>query len=361
MPANRKLVKRVNKRVTRSARVGRRNHNRPVARVRAKATVRGKSASSASITNLRFFSTLNKRFDSNGKIGDKWWLESLKTFAITVLKILATTVLGDAVHEHLRKYPLPISHPLQGRLLSGAYVTGAIVRLMLGPEDLIGDSDFIEPLEPASTALIASVGRCHYRQAKIEWVKVVIIPSPQVKERAGMMAACLLPVTLTQAIDDFKVINTEKHDFHELLRTPGVVYKTATSPTTLTYSPRPGEYAYNWIDIGSQQEKTDFVTGGSGCLYLDIGFKNWASDSEDLSSSYSPSNNMFDVTVESRVHLREYDECIYTRVKPWALTDQTKVSMLAYNKTIYNVPCEQVFNHHGMLLHEQPLSMMELH
>lgn len=321
----------------------------PLARIRAKPTIRSRGVSSASINALRRFSFFPKKLKADGSLSGKWWLESLKWAGLVAMKILATALSATSLEEFLKQHPLPLEHPLKGKLTKAAIPTGAIIRLAFGPEDFLGETDFVN----ASTS--PAIG--HYRQGRLEWVKVIINPTAHPDTRGGMIACAIIPCNRDQMRDDFKVRLTEAHDLNELLKTPGVVYKTATTPTTLTYSPRPAEHAYEWLQFGCQDNSTGlYGSGGDCCMYLDIGVTNLSSDTDDQTVNYSLASTLLDVTIEARVHLREYDEGVYVRTGPVPLTNNETLGVYDNSKT-YPVSLADITTHHGICLYEDSLTL----
>lgn len=318
--------------------------NAPLARIRTRPTVRGRGVSAAAINALRRLVMFPKKITTRGTLGDKWWLEGLNWAGIVAMKILATALTSETLQKYLREHPLPREHPLVGKLLAGSIPTGSIIRLAFGPEDFLGETDFVN----SSTA--PAIG--HYRQARVEWVKIVISPTAHQSARGGMIAACLTPLVEGQMRDDFLSRDTESIDISELLKTPGVVYKTNLTPTTLQYSPRPSHYAYNWLQFGCQTPQSGlYGAGGDVCLYLDVALTNMASDVQDQEPNYNLASALLDVSIEARVHLREYDEGVCVRTGPIALTNSRTVGVFSAGKTT-PVDLSGVHVHRHLILHE---------
>lgn len=318
--------------------------NAPLARIRTRPTVRGRGVSAAAINALRRFVMFPRKIKKDGSLGDKWWIEGLKWAGIVLMKVLATAVTAETLEQYLRQNPLPREHPLVGKLLTGSIPTGSIVRLAFGPEDFLGETDFVNASTSPATG--------HYRQARVEWVKIVICPTAHSNSRGGMIAACLTPLVEGQMADDFGSRTYETIDINELLKTPGVVYKSNLTPTTLQYSPRPSHYAFNWLQFGCQSAKTGlFGAGGDVCLYLDVALTNMASDDKDQEPNYNLASALLDISIEARVHLREYDEGVLVRTGPVALTNADKIGVFSTSKTT-PVDIDDVYVHKHILLHQ---------
>lgn len=335
------------RRINRAVRVAR---NAPLARVRARPTIRGQSLSAASINGFRRMTAFPKKLPTDKNNTSKWWLETLKWIGITTMKILLTAVSSEAVNEHLLHYPLPLEHPLRGKPLDGAVPTGCITILAFDYGAFLGESDFVKQLDDGK-----SFGICHYRQARLEWVKITIHPTSHPDNRGGMIAAAITPVSQKEFQDDFAVKENEAHDFLELLKTPGIVYKSATTPTMLTYSPKPSDYAYNWGCFGvNSASKTPL----QALCYLHIGLTNLASD-KAISSEYTLTHSLLDLSVEARVHLREYDEEVYCPFNPVPIVNVDKATETSFRRKL-SIPLDRYFNHHGIYLRETDLSHMEM-
>lgn len=338
----------------------RRIRSRPVANVRPKATIRAKGNSTASTNVLRNLKAAVRRIDNEGQVKSKWWFEALKTVAFTILKVLATAVIGDQVDEHLKNNPLPLDHPLHGKLLAGASVTGSITRLCLGPEDLLVDSDFITIQDPGSTWLSAVYGKARYRQAKVDWIRVVIQPTNASMVREGTIIACLRPVTDMEARQDFAALGEEEFTWEELQRAPGAIAKTASTPTVLTWSPKPNDRAYNWLTIGTQsKDRSPFITGGDIFLYLDFGYQNWTSSENKPANEYGLDKALFDITIEAHVNLRSYEDEIFTRAMPWTTVKPNELTVSAWGRTDHSISLDEVYLHKGMFLYNKS-SVMEI-
>lgn len=340
------------------SRVIRKIRTRPLAHVRPRATIRSKGNSSATINVLRNIKGACRKISKDGKVDGKWWFETIKTVGYTIFKILSTALIATELEEHLKLFPLPLAHPLKGKLLAGSCVTGSITRLCLGPEDLLVDSDFIKIEDPGATWMSAVYGTARYRQAKVEWVKVVIQPTNSLTVREGTIIACLRPITEMEAIQDFEDIGNEDVSWEELQRAPGAICKSAGSPTVLTWSPTISDRAYQWLTIGTQaKDKSRYAVGGDIFLYLDIGYQNWTSADNKPNNEYGLDKTMFDITIESRIHLKSFDDQVHTRAMPFTTVVPNDIGVSEYGKHAYSVPCSETYLHHGVFIYEKPSEM----
>lgn len=340
------------------ARVVRKLRSQPVARVRSSTVIRSKGNSTATTNVLRNLKAAVRRIDKDGKVSSKWWFEALKTFGFTILKVLATELIASEVEKHLESYPLNIDHPLQGKLLSGASITGSIIRLCLGPEDLLADSDFVTIEDPGATWMKDVYGKARYRQAKVDWVKVVIQPTTGTAIREGTLLCCLRPITLTESEQDFAASGREEFTWEELQRAPGVISKSACTPTVLTYSPTPKDRAYDWLTIGTQtKDSSKYGVGGDIFLYLDIGYQNWTSADNSPNKEYSLDKVLFDVTIESRISLRSYEDEVYTRAFIPTTVEPNALGVSAWGRHIADVPLNEVYMHKGVFLYDAATAM----
>lgn len=333
-----------NKRINRAVRIAR---TAPLARVRARPTIKGQAISAASINGFRRMTIFPKKLPKDGK-DDPWWIEGLKWIGISVMKLLITALSADTLERHLTRYPLPIEHPLYGRFLEATVPTGSITMLAFDYSALLAETDFVRQIKDGPLAT------CHYRQAKLEWVKVTIHPVSHPNNRGGMIAAALTPISDKQFKDDFSVKKTEARDFNELLKTPGIVYKSALSPTALSYSPRPSDSSYQWGVFGVQNAKEAPL---SAQFYLHIGYTNLSSDSSTI-TEMALEHSMFDISIESRIHLREYDEDVTCQLNPQMLVNNGKATVTS-NQTKCSVSLNEFYEHHGLLLREVDISSME--
>lgn len=283
---------------------------------------------------------------TNGAVNGKWWFESLKAIGFIIMRIVAIAVSADYIEELLRK------HPIEGcrfDLVAGAIPCGAITKIGFGPEDLLCESAFV-------TVESAGVGKGHFRQARIKWVNFIINPPADVTSRGGMIAAALLPVTRHQYIEDLSVVNSEHFTMRELLSIPGVIYKSAATPTVLRYNPRANEFAGQWMQFGSQNKNNR--TGGDVCVYLCVCYHDMAADDQStVTTKMTPSHALLDLAVESRVQLREYDEEVMIRTQPPILTPSIAVSVSNFNEHRL-VAADDVLVHQGVLVFEDPVLTM---
>lgn len=350
---NRKRMARPNR-----SRIMRKIRSRPVANLRPTPTIRSKGNSSASTNVIRNLKAAVRRIDKNGNVKDKWWFEALKTFGFTILKVLATALVTSEVEEHLKRFPLSTEHPLKGKLLAGASVTGSIIRLCLGPEDLLADSDFVQIQDSGSSWLTSVYGKARYRQAKVDWVKVVIQPATATAIREGTLLCCLQPISLLESVQDFAALGKETFTWTELQRAPGVISKSACTPTVLTYSPTPKDRAYDWLTIGTQQQDaSNYKVGGDIFLYLDIGYQNWTSVDNSPNNEYSIDKVMFDITIEARVNLRSFEDEVFTRAFIPTTVKPNEVGICAWNRHIKNIPISEMYMHNGVFLYDAAAAM----
>lgn len=340
------------------ARAVRKLRSQPVARVRSSAVIRSKGNSTATTNVIRNVKAAVRRIDKDGKVNSKWWFEALKTFGFTILKVLATALISSEVEEHLKRHPLDIDHPLNGTLLAGASITGSIIRLCLGAEDLLADSDFVTIQDPGASWIAAVHGKARYRQAKVDWVRVVIQPTTGTAIREGTLLCCLRPISQTEAEQDFAALGTETFTWEELQRAPGVISKTACTPTVLTYSPTPRDRAYDWLTIGTQkQDASKYKVGGDIFLYLDIGYQNWTSATNSPNNEYSLDKVLFDITIESRISLRSYEDEVYTRAFIPTTVEPNALGISAWGRHIIDVPLTEVYMHKGVFLYDASTAM----
>lgn len=335
-----------NRRINRAVRIAR---SAPLARVRARPVVRGQATSAASINGLRRMTMFPKKLPNAGK-ADPWWIEGLKWIGITAMKLLVTALTDEALQRHLQQHPLPDNHPLTGKYLAASVPTGCITMLAFDYSALLAETDFVKSKQDTEIA------QCHYRQARLEWIKITIHPVAHPNNRGGMIAAAILPISMRQFQDDFAVRDVEARDFNELLKTPGVVYKTATTATNLVFSPKPSDEVYNWGVFGVQAPNKSPL---NAVVYLHVGLTNLSSDAS-TTTEYALTHSMLDITIESRIHLREYDEDLSCPLNPVQLLNaKDSVTWCEYNKR-HNVKINKLFEHHGLVLRAVETSDFEM-
>lgn len=298
-------------------------------------SVKLRRAASVTTNALRRFILAPAKLNAAGALDGAWWFEGLKTLGVITMRILAYALSAERVERVIAKNP---TIGCRFDLVAGAIPCGSITKIGFGPEDLLGDSPFV-------TVDAAGTGSGHFRQARIKWVNFILTPPTNALSHGGMLAAALLPVTRNQYIEDLDTINTEHFTMRELLSIPGVIYKSATTPTVLRYQPRANEFASTWMQFGKQS--TSDRSGGDVCVYLCVCYHNMAADNkENVHTQMTPSHALLDLTVESRVQLREYDEEVLIRTSPPIFTPSNIVGVNEFNhhRLVKMEDCEVVDN-----------------
>lgn len=301
-------------------------------------------AASITVKALRRFNLAPAKTDA--KSGRNWWFEGLKTVANIMMRVIAIALKSEAVEQHL------IAHPseLHG-LVAGAVPCAAVTKVAFGPEDFLTETSFVRFNE-------AGPGSGSFRQGKLKTATFMISPPTNVSARSGMIAAALLPVTRNQFKEDLEVINSEHFTMKELLSIPGVIYKSAQSPTVLKYVPRGTDFGASWMQFGAQSSATSIVDhGGDVCVYLCICYHNIVSDSTDTAIQYSPTHALLDLTVSATVQLREYDEEVQVRVNPPVLCPPNIITIQSFG-TNSSVLASDVTSHFGVLMYDDPILEM---
>lgn len=276
--------------------------------------------SSVATNAIRRFIVAPARINANSLDG-KWWFENLKTVGVIIMRILAFAISAEELDRIVKRTP---TIGCRFDLVAGAIPCGSITKIGFGPEDLLAESSFVSINE-------AGVGTGHFRQARIKWVNFILTPPTNALQHGGMIAAALLPVSREQYNEDLSTVSTEHFTMRELLSIPGVIYKSAITPTVLRYTPRANDFASSWMQFGTQS--TSKVTGGDVCVYLCVCYHNMAADSQNtVSSQMTPSHALLDLTVESRVQLREYDEEVLVRTYPPIFTPSNVIGVSEFGR-----------------------------
>lgn len=323
-------------------RVIRRAFNAPIAQVSSRPRVKPNAMATVSINNIRRFTAFPKRLPKAGK-PNPWWIERLEWPGVIIMKLLLTT---------LKSFDFPISDGTQlppeftDPAAKPMVPTGSITTLSFSLSSLLAESDFVQQVSGTPVA------KSNYRQAKLEWIKVTIHPVSHPNNRGGMVAAAINPITMKQFEDDFKNRQNEVYDFNELLKEPGVIYKTALTPTMLTYSPRPCDSAFKWQTFAFQQVLLAETT--EQLFYLHFGYTNLSSNS-NVTPEYALTHSMFDISVESRIHLRDYAEDVFCNLNPISIVDTDKVTVSTYNNKL-SISTSNIFDYCGFYCNLQNLS-----
>lgn len=277
--------------------------------------------SSVATNAIRRFIIAPAKIKESGELDGKWWFENLKMIGVIIMRIIAYAISAEELDKIVKRNP---TIGCRFDLVAGAIPCGSITKIGFGPEDLLAESPFITVNE-------AGVGTGHFRQARIRWVNFILTPPTNALRHGGMIAAALLPVSREQYNEDLSTVSTEHFTMRELLSIPGVIYKSANTPTVLRYTPRATDFASSWMQFGTQS--TSKLTGGDVCVYLCVCYHNMAADTQStVSSQMTPSHALLDLTVESRVQLREYDEEVLVRTSPPIFTPSNVIGVNEFGK-----------------------------
>jgi hypothetical protein len=251
---------------------------------------------------------------------DTWWLSGIKAIGSVAMKIITSLFLAapaDAFDMPMADIVVPI---------------GAIMRIGLSAEDLLVQSNFTQLSEPGNdnSTLVT-----HYRQAKLEWIKITVNPQAQSRLRGGTLYASIRSVTGQQYNQDVEALGTSPLTIQDMTNSGPITTGPASRPLAITYAPEIGDSAYGWNEIG-QQNKEGTIKGACPLVYFTMGYSNPAADTKDLTEEYDPAHAMFEVIHEARFEFRTSDIHNYVRQEPPLLDKSTTVSVVGL-KTRRNI------------------------
>lgn len=240
------------------------------------------------------------------------WLDNLAKFGAVAMKLFG--ILTAKAH--------------QNSLTAGVVVTSSVQSFLLGAEDLL----YSHPL-----ATLDSVQRLHvgYTTARIKSFRIVISMMGAIGERAGRIAALLIPLTREQALEfqDYNTASTsyvvsESTSFEELTYMPGAKVGPASKGLSLSFIPN-SAYTRSSIEIGSFVTNSDPI-GGLPIVKLVVGYQDLASNDSNPETMYSLKEAVVSVEVQASMDI----DCPstnqrYIRLSPHSLMPVQKIKAMS--------------------------------
>jgi hypothetical protein len=147
----------------------------------------------------------------------------------------------------------------------------------------------------------------NFQQGRVEWLKVIISPVVDIEVRGGNFSAAIVGIS---DIDELRSLYVDRDgvlDYVAIANLPGAVIAPATRAVTLSWRPQPNSFSAQWHEIG-HSGNNDTLMGDRGSLPIarfHLHYRDMAvNDDSKAPSQYTVDRALFDVTFESRVHLR---------------------------------------------------------
>lgn len=283
-----------------AARAVKRAMRAPRENIRPRKSIRTRAGHGViSWNTLRRLTIFPRKVGKDGADTTQWWLSTLKWVGSIALQLITVLLGSEGFEQHKVLY----ASESQKRYTAGSAVVGSIQSLILGAEDLVASSPLTTLTKNGKVFL------CKFHQGRIMHLRVTLIPGAPISKRGGTLAMALLPLTLGENLDFAKSTDeSEKWTFDDVCRLPRAVVQSSSSPISVVYSPRIGELAYDWMDVGFPSGQGSTKVGGQKSLRLVVAYMDVSSNSADVSEEYALTEASFELVFDGRVELREISD-----------------------------------------------------
>jgi len=312
----------------------------PRERVRPRQFVRTRSGhGSVTLSPIRNLVMFAKKIQSGTGPADTWWIEGLKTFAWIVMQLITVALGDEALEAHRRLSGVPAEYT------AGSSVVGCVQTMLLGPEDLLAQTQIVRTDSNNRVTI-------NYRQGRLMHIRVIVTPTADISNRAGMIAGAILPLTESEVRDLIANSGEVKtsYTFDEVVRLPKAVVKTALAPFSVVYSPKVGDYGYQWNGLGDQLGGARALPGT--CCKFVFAYQDMTSNTSDVSPEYSLTQGQFNITLDGTVQVREISDQRVIPPKPYTGLKAEHILVCAYARQ-YMVPLNRCLFKNGVLYHHE--------
>lgn len=269
----------------------------PRERVAPRRVIRtGRGHGTLSWNTLRRLSLFPRKVDGANN-EDVWWVTALKWVGSIVMQLITIALTEEALEQRALKSNLSY------KPRAGSVVVGSVQSMIFGPSDFVASSPLADP---TSNIKFQSI---KFRQGRIMHARFTLVPQATMTSRGGSVAMALIPVTIGENIDISKANDEqEKWTFDDVCRLPRAVVKSATTATSVVYSPSPGDLAYRYLEMGYPNFQTTLQTMQDYCIRLVVAYTDMSSNTRDTSAEYSLTEAMFELIIDGRVEIREISD-----------------------------------------------------
>lgn len=188
-------------------------------------------------------------------------------------------------------------------------VAAAIQSILIGAEDILYDHPITTPDTVTPTGgKLTEVMKIDYSLARVKEVKIVISLMGKVSERAGRLAAVLIPLTYEKALELNDPLGNartgEVVDFKQLTQKPGAVVSPNLRPLTIVH--RTSGFTAMQIELGTTSPRDSalaYTQGGLPLFELIVGYQDLASLTGSPDTSYSLEEAAICVEISGSVNL----------------------------------------------------------
>lgn len=257
---------------------GKRRHPRRRRRARSKrartsSILRNLSTGLRGLQSTRSLTFAPKTVDENGKV-TKSWLETAFPYLVVAMKFVGAL----------------LTHPT--RLTKSVAISSTIQSILISAEDILYDHPITTPNRITINGVEEEIMNVDYSMVRLTDIKIVISFMGGVSERAGRIAAVLIPLNFEKAteLNEDKSRDKEVIDFKQLTQKPGAVVSPNLRPLTIFrkttgFTARRamlGDYA-NRPDVDG---KLVYPRGGLPLFELIVGYQDMAAITSDPKLTY---------------------------------------------------------------------------
>lgn len=234
---------------------------------------------------------------TSGKLTPSW-VETALPYLTIVMKFVGMLLASPSPLPHLSEKKVVVSSIIQS--------------VLIGAEDIIYDHPITEPfkIDATETDIPKECMKIDYSLARLHSIKVVVSFMGKVSERAGRLAAVLIPLNYEKAVmlNDREGLSGEVVDFKQLTQKPGAVVSPNLRPLTLFHKTR--GFTARLAQLGStdptyfdSKSKRVYLKGGIPLYELIVGYQDLAAVSSDPKLAYDLSEAALCIEISGDVTL----------------------------------------------------------
>lgn len=174
---------------------------------------------------------------------------------------------------------------------STVHISSTIQSILIGAEDILYDHPITTPGSTTVKNKTIQVMNIDYSMVRLNHIKIVVSLMGKISERAGRLAAVLIPLNYEKALDlnmdEGQSRTAEVVDFKQLTQKPGAIVSPNLRP--LTISRRTSGFTARRAELGTSAPRDanlNYTPGGLPLFELIVGYQDFASISEDPALSY---------------------------------------------------------------------------
>lgn len=269
----------------------RRNRRRRSNRSKFSSILRNVSTGLRGIRSTRSITFAPPTIDSAGKITDSWIKKAFPYLSV-VMKFIGI-LLADS---HL------------GVGSKTVRVAATIQSILIGADDILYDHPITTPVTVGADDQAMEAMTIDYSLVRVTEVKIVISLMGKVSERAGRLAACLIPLTYQKALDlndpNSASRTGEVVDFKQLTQKPGAIVSPNLRPITIVR--RTTGFCASQVELGTNYGRNTnlgYTHGGLPLYELIVGYQDLASLTSSPDTAYSLEEAVICVEISGSVQL----------------------------------------------------------